>query len=140
MSKQVLVEEGWQCVRCAWFTDEPGPPKLCRDCGCPIVRRVDGLSPRDRPSPDSVAHFKKKVENCWNYNWDPLHGRTYHRLKLIQRVAKSKADPDIPIDRAQVTIREGCKTCGELYHQEIIPLTRSDLLAAYGLQDLAKGR
>jgi hypothetical protein len=97
-------------------------------------------NPRDWPSPESVAHLKKKVENCWNYEQEPGRGKIYHKLELVDVVDKRKAGPDMPLDRAFVLIGSACKTCGQLYSQQFIPVSRADLLAAHGLRELARNR
>ena len=138
MSKQDIVE-GLQCVLCGWFDENAKEPrKQCPECGCGSFRRVDSTAPRDWPSPEAIAHLKKKVENCWNYQQNAGGGKIYHHLKLVDKVDKSKALPTIPADKAFVTIRNVCETCGELYHVEIIPVTRAEVLREHGLENLAR--
>jgi hypothetical protein len=131
-----LAECGWQCCACASFVQtaerpiEKNRPTQCTECGCRIFRAVTPGAPRDRPSPESVAHLKKPVESCWNYDEDPNLGKVRHKLELVDVV--DSTNPDL------VIIKSTCKHCDMVYHQTVIPRTRVDLLKEHGLESLAK--
>jgi predicted nucleic acid-binding Zn-ribbon protein len=119
-----------QCVLCGRFLpNAEEPPKTCPDCGSPKFRRVDSVAPRDVPTPESVAHLKKHVDQCWNWEVNPRTGeKLTHKLELAQRIDRTTPD--------MVVIQQVCKVCQQLYHQECIPKSRADILAAHGLEKL----
>lgn len=131
----------YQCIRCGWVIENKSAPEKCPDCECVKFNFINlryGLKAAgiDRPTPESVAHLKKKVENCFNYDLDPVSQmKTYHKLKLVREVTKQLGpDPSA----SHVLIRQVCEECGLLYTQRAIPFTRTDKLQALGinLEDL----
>jgi DNA-directed RNA polymerase subunit RPC12/RpoP len=124
----------YQCVLCGHYWEaQRERPKQCPDCGCKQIREVQKGN-MDAVAPESVAHIRKKVENCWNYDVDPRSGaQSYHPLRLIQELDVTKANSKLPVEVAQVTITQRCSRCGMLYGQQIVPLSRSDILERLGL-------
>jgi predicted nucleic acid-binding Zn-ribbon protein len=124
-----------QCIRCAWYNIDQPPPNACPDCGCKNFRTVSlryGLknAELDRPSVESVAHLKKRLDKCINYDLDPLtKAKTYHDLKLARDVTKTAGN-----DRALVQITESCSECGLKYTMRSIPVTRTDILQKLGIK------
>jgi len=84
----------------------------------------------DKVTPESVAHLKKKVTQCWNYSHDPELGKTSHELKLKKVIDRSQANKK---DGCYV-IKEMCEHCGTLYSQVVVPVTRTDLFEEYGIK------
>lgn len=120
----------YQCGLCGWVVpDFAKPPEKCPECSCTKFREVFEGEPLDRPSAESVAHLKKKVENCWNYTYDKDGSKKYHPLKLQRVVDKTKATSKDGV----VAIQERCEECGQLYSQQIIPLSRVDVLKKEGI-------
>jgi hypothetical protein len=85
--------------------------------------------PRDLASIESVQHLFKKVENCFNYEQDS-RGKTYHKLELIWKLDKRQAHLQDPT-KANVTLEQVCKTCGQSYRIVGIPLSRPDVMRRY---------
>ena len=123
----------YQCVLCGWHTDTEveAKPEICPKCNCKMFRPVSDAQPLDHVQAESIKHLTTKVEKCFQYDQRPGEEKVYHPLKLVREVDKSKAKVD-PV-RAVVTIREVCETCGQLYSQRVIPVTRTDLLAKEGI-------
>ena len=124
----------WQCVLCGWHTEKEveAKPDLCPKCNCKMFRVVTDAQPLDHVQAESIKHLTTKVEKCFQYDQKPGEDKVYHPLKLVREVDKSKAHLSDP-KMATVTIREVCETCGQLYSQKNIPVTRTDLLAKEGI-------
>jgi hypothetical protein len=88
----------------------------------------------DRVMPDAVAHFKKEVKKCWNYDVNPLTGgRSYHDLELIQRINTKQAGPNVDPEKGIIGVEQRCKHCGQIYRQQIVPVTRLDEFERLGI-------
>lgn len=125
----------YQCVLCAWHVEDVAEsPEKCPGCGNTRFREITRTSPLDHVAPEAVAHLKKRVENCWNYERDPKIGKTYHKLELVREVDRSHAHPGIPPDVAYIVVKEVCKTCRQLYGKEQIPTSRTDVLEERGIK------
>jgi hypothetical protein len=133
LSKQATVEEGWQCVLCAHFEPSVQPPAVCPECNCPKFRRVDSIQPRDRPTEESVAHFKKHVENCFNYSQDS-NGKHFHKLELMWTIDKRKAYQKDP-EKSWIVLEQVCKQCHHSYTLKHIPMTRVDVMQRLAKDD-----
>jgi ribosomal protein L37E len=130
MSKQEVPELGMQCQLCGHFIpDVKEPPPKCPECGCPRFRKVDGVWPRDQVTEESVAHLKKHVENCWNYEMDSRTGKTYHALRLKWVLDKRKAYVK-DAEKARIVLQQVCAECGLGYAEKHIPMTRIDVMRA----------
>ena len=120
---------------CAYLVPEDavGPPKNCPDCHCSRFREVTELQPADHPSPESVAHLKKKMENCPNYDVGEGGGKSYHKLVLVRTIDYSKAKVSSDPKSCDLTIQERCSECHFLYTQQVVPLSRPDVLERMGV-------
>ena len=129
----------YQCTLCGWFVENPAtPPAACPDCGCKLLRQAtrDTL---DSVSSDAVAHLKKQVKKCWNYDVNPTTGATsYHNLDLEAYVDTRFCNPMMSVDKAMITVVERCKHCKQTYGQELIPCTRVDRLKELKIFDEVK--
>jgi hypothetical protein len=92
-----------------------------------MIREVFQEGELDNVDHRAVAHFKRKVENCFNYRIDRKKGQEpiYHPLKLKREVLQRPEG---------VYITERCETCGLLYSNRLIPSTRRDLLEKLGIK------
>jgi len=89
----------------------------------------------DTVNPSAVAHLKRKMDNCPNYDTDPRTGaQSYHKLDLTREIDVSKASLKLKPEVAAVTIRDRCSHCGRLYNQAIIPLSRRDVFERMGIR------
>jgi predicted nucleic acid-binding Zn-ribbon protein len=124
----------FQCVLCGYQCPEnTEPPDTCPDCNCPKFREVTLMAPADHPSPESVAHLKKKMENCPNYDVGEGGGKQYHRLVLERTINYTKAKVSSDPKLCDITIQERCKECHQLYTQHVVPLSRPDSLEKLGI-------
>jgi hypothetical protein len=125
-----------QCARCGWFDENAKEfPKQCPDCGCPTIREAT-KDTIDRVNPDAVAHFKKPVKKCWNYDVNLIsNARSYHDLDLEQAIDTRQAGPNVDPSKGLITVRQRCKHCKQVYWQEVIPVTRVDELERLGILD-----
>jgi hypothetical protein len=100
----------------------------CTACGCMMIREVIEEDQLDMPGADSVAHFRKEVEKCWNYQIDKKRpgDKIYHPLKLVREV--NKDDPHT------VFINERCEQCHMLYSKRATPRTRTNVLEKLGIK------
>jgi len=132
----------WQCVLCGFQCPEEAeaPPKQCPDCYCPRFREVTLTQRADHPSPESVAHLKKKMENCPNYDLDPKDGKKYHKLTLVRSIDYSKAKQSHDPKQNFLTIQERCSECNQLYSQRVVPLSRPDVLEKIGILREVEGK
>ena len=128
------MEKNYQCVLCGhYFENAPRRPEQCPDCGCKQIRDVERGN-MDSVNPASVAHLKRKMESCPNYDTDPKTGaQSYHKLDLAREIDVSKANLKLKPEVAAVTIRDKCSHCGILYGQAIVPLSRPDVLERMGI-------
>jgi hypothetical protein len=92
-----------------------------------MIREVFQEEELDNVDHRAVAHFKRKVENCFNYTINKKKGLEpiYHPLKLKREVFQRPEG---------VHITERCETCGLLYSQRLIPLSRTDVLEKLGIK------
>jgi hypothetical protein len=125
-----------QCARCAWLDENATEwPKQCPDCGCPVIRAAT-KDTVDRVTPEAVAHFKKEVKKCWNYDVNPLtSARTYHDLNLEQHLNTQKAGPKVDPAKGFILVQQRCKHCGQVYNQQFIPVTRVDEFERLGIMN-----
>jgi len=128
------LEKNYQCVLCGhYFENAPRRPEQCPDCGCKQVRDVERGN-MDSVNPASVAHLKRRMESCPNYDTDPKTGaQSYHKLDLAREIDVSKANLKLKPEVAAVTIRDKCSHCGILYGQAIVPLSRPDVFERMGI-------
>lgn len=123
----------WQCSACGAtqnaIESKPLPDNYkCASCGSPVLRRVDlSFGPEnsdlDVVDPDAVKHLKKRVVKCFQYLSDPhTKIKSYHKLQLTRSVFLRRGRV------SYVRIQQRCATCGLLYGQQAIPLTRPELL------------
>jgi rubredoxin len=128
------LEKNYQCSLCGhYYEGLETPPTKCSDCGCPMIREV-ARGTMDSVSPEAVAHIRKKMENCPNYDSDPKSGaQSYHKLELVREIDTSRANPKLPLERTCVQVRQRCKHCGLLYAQASIPLSRRDTFERLGI-------
>jgi DNA-directed RNA polymerase subunit RPC12/RpoP len=124
----------YQCALCGWFVENATePPKQCPDCGCKMIREATKET-LDRVKPDAVAHFKKQVKKCWNYDVNPLSGgQSYHDLDLERDIDTRQAGPNVDPSKGLIIVRRRCKHCKQIYGQQIIPVTRIDEFERLGI-------
>ena len=117
----------YQCSLCGWFDENAKePPKQCADCGCSMIREATKET-LDRVDPDAVAHFKKQVKDCWNYDVNPVSGaQSRHHLDLIREIDTRNAGPHVDPEKGMIILRQRCKHCKQIYGQRFIPVTRVD--------------
>jgi hypothetical protein len=88
----------------------------------------------DTVNPSAVAHLKKKMDNCPNYDTDPRTGaQSYHKLDITREIDVTKANLKMKPEIAEVTIRDRCSHCGILYGQRAVPLSRPDVFEQMGI-------
>lgn len=124
----------YQCALCGWFDENAKEaPKQCPDCGCSMIREATKET-LDRVAPDSVAHLKKEVKKCWNYDQNPVSGaRSHHDLDLFREIDTSHAGPNVDPEKGMVVIRQRCKHCKQIYGQRFVPVTRLDVFESLGI-------
>jgi hypothetical protein len=98
-----------------------------------MFREVTEMQPADHPSPESVAHLKKKMIDCPNYDIGEGGEKAYHKLVLVRTIDYSKAKVSSDLKRSDVTIQERCSECHQLYEQRVVPLSRPDVLRKMGI-------
>ncbi len=128
------MEMNYQCCLCGhYWENQPHKPDQCPDCGCKMIRDVQ-KGTMDAVAPASVAHLKKRMENCTNYDVDAKSGaQSYHKLDLVREIDVSRANPKLPPENTAVTVRQRCRHCGLLYGQRVIPLSRRDVMEQLGI-------
>ena len=136
MEEQSII---YQCALCGWSEENvKEPPVKCKDCGCTSIRE-SSKDTLDRVAPDAVAHLKKQVKKCWNYDVHPTSGaQSYHDLDIEQYLVTRYCNPKMDLTRAVITLQYRCKHCKTLYSQEIIPASRVDRFKALGIYDKVK--
>ena len=123
---------GFQCIRCTYLVENVEvQPAKCPACEGRMFREVHTKKGRwtpgilDLATEGSVAHLRKKVENCFNYEIDDdTNAKIYHPLKLVK---------DIKVSGSSVKILERCETCKEVYSIHQVPIGRKDVIEKLGL-------
>lgn len=125
--KEEFAERGWQCTLCAnFFPEGQEHPAKCPRCGCERFRQISEFSPRDLVADEAVQHLQRTVTKCFNYTVGARSEKIFHDLKLVQRIDITRANA--PAGKGKVVINQICENCGLLYHQNIVPMSRLDVL------------